>query len=256
MSELIEQKQGFSLQPANLAEAMELATTISNSEMVPKDYKGKPGNTVVAMMLGSELGLHPIQALQNIAVINGRPSVWGDALLALVQSNPSFESISETFNKETMTATCKIKRKGCELHIEEFSQADAQTAKLWGKQGPWTQYPKRMLALRARGFALRSVFADALCGLVSVEEAQDYNITDITSASSVETIHTPENVVNPEPEIMPIYPQDKFDASFPKFKSAIEAGSKKPTDIINMVQSKFTLTEEMKTKINNVKVAA
>jgi hypothetical protein len=70
-------------------------------------------------------------------------------------------------------ATCTVWRKGGTKHTQSFSQADAQKAGLWGKSGPWTQYPKRMLQMRARGFALRSQFADALAGLITREEAED-----------------------------------------------------------------------------------
>ena len=52
-------------------------------------------------------------------------------------------------------------------------------AGLWAKSGPWTQYPKRMMQMRARGFALRDKFADALGGLITVEEAQDYQVVDM-----------------------------------------------------------------------------
>jgi len=248
VSEIVEQKQGFSLQPQNMQQAMELAQTISNSDMVPKDFKGKAGNTMVAMMLGSELGLNPIQALQNISVINGRPAIWGDAMLALVQNNPNFVSIKETFDETTMTAACIITRKGSEPHTERFSKADAEMAGLWGKQGPWKQYPKRMLALRARGFALRNQFADALSGLVSVEEARDINVVDITDTATVETVK--------EPEVMPTYPDDKFAEKFPAFEAAIISGKKTHSDIINMIQTKFTLTEGMIQSINSVEVAA
>jgi hypothetical protein len=55
-----------------------------------------------------------------------------------------------------------------------FSVEDAKRAGLWGKQGPWTAYPKRMLSMRARGFAIRDCFADVLKGLITAEEAQDY----------------------------------------------------------------------------------
>src|ERR1700675_2806847 len=64
--------------PVNLTEAVALAKLIASSELAPKDYKGKPGNCLIAMQLGAELGVAPMQAIQNIAVINGRPSVWGD----------------------------------------------------------------------------------------------------------------------------------------------------------------------------------
>lgn len=162
------------LTPSNLKEAMEYATIIANSAMVPKSYQNKPGDILVAVQMGAELGLKPIQALQNIAVINSKPSVYGDALLALVQSHPSFEDIKEWFDEKTNTAFCSVKRKNQSEHTVSFSSEDATKAGLWGKTGPWSQYPKRMMQMRARGFALRDKFADALGGLITAEEAQDY----------------------------------------------------------------------------------
>jgi len=53
---------GFALQPRNIDEAMQMATMLSQSQMVPNCYKGKHQDTLVAMMMGSELGLNPIQA--------------------------------------------------------------------------------------------------------------------------------------------------------------------------------------------------
>jgi hypothetical protein len=50
---------------------------------------------------------------------------------------------------------------------------DAKAAKLWGKAGPWTDYPKRMMKFRARGFLLRDQFGDILKGLRTAEEARD-----------------------------------------------------------------------------------
>ena len=52
--------------------------------------------------------------------------------------------------------------------------ADANRAGLLNRSGPWKSYPDRMLKMRARGFALRDVFADALGGMISAEEANDY----------------------------------------------------------------------------------
>ena len=177
MNMLVE-KTGFDLQPQNISEAMQLATMIANSHLAPSSFKGKPEDTLVAMMMGKELGLNPMQSIQNIAVINGRPSIWGDALLALVQNHPTFGSIEETFDDATMTAKCTVTRKGGKPHTSTFSQTDATTAGLWGKN-TWKGYPKRMLAMRARGFALRNQFADALLGLITAEEAQDMPVTEV-----------------------------------------------------------------------------
>ncbi len=164
---------GGQLRPRNLSETVTLAKIMARSGMVPKDYAGRPDAIVVAMQMGAAVGLPPMQALRGIAVINGRPSLWGDALLAVVKSHPEFEDIEETQNEETMTATCVIKRRGETPTVQTFSQSDAARAGLWGKAGPWTQYPRRMLQMRARGFACRDAFADALCGLGLAEEAMD-----------------------------------------------------------------------------------
>ena len=101
------------LEPTNLGEAMEFAQKISSSSMVPKQYQGNPTNTLIAMQWGYEIGLAPMQALQNIAVINGKPSIYGDALLALVRKDPRCMGIDEKMEgeNETMNAVCILKRK-------------------------------------------------------------------------------------------------------------------------------------------------
>lgn len=180
MSDLIVSK-GFSLRPESLKEAMEFSKIISESSFVPKDFKGKPGDVLVAVQMGAELGLPPMQALQNIAVINGKPSIYGDAALAVVQVHPDCEYVEEFMDGDK--AVCKVKRKGHPEHVVEFKIEDAIKAGLWKKAGPWTQYPNRMLQMRARGFALRDKFADALKGLITREEAQDYKVIEVGNHS-------------------------------------------------------------------------
>jgi hypothetical protein len=152
-----------------------MAEMIARSDFAPKDYKGKPENVIIAVQMGADLGLKPMQALQNIAVINGRPSIYGDAALALVM--PVLERFKEYCEGEgdSLVAVCIAKRKGWpDETIRTFSVKDAKAAGLWTKQGPWSTYPKRMMQFRARGFALRDVAADLLLGLVLAEEAEDY----------------------------------------------------------------------------------
>jgi len=170
------EKYKQSMLPSTFDEAKAFAKILSDSELVPKDYRGKPGNVLVAMQMGAELGLSPMQAIQNIAVINGRPSVWGDALLAIVQAHPDFEDIiEEPFGSGYQ---CTIKRKGRTPTVRSFTAEEAKRAGLAGKAGPWSTYPDRMMQMRARGFAIRDAFADALRGLISAEEALDYPTAD------------------------------------------------------------------------------
>lgn len=129
---------------------------------------------MIAIMHGLELGLSPLSALQRIAVINGRPTIWGDGALALVKASGLCEAIDEWIEgekPETWVAVCNVIRRGDIVPTERrFSVDDAKRAKLWGKSGPWSDYPKRMLQMRARAFALRDAFPDVLGGLYLTEE--------------------------------------------------------------------------------------
>ena len=160
-------------QPAKLEDVWRIAKAIAGSDLAPKDYKDKPDNVVVAVMMGAEVGLSPMASVQNIAVINGRPSLWGDAALAVVRVHPEFEAIGEAYDESTAIATCTIKRRGQESITRHFGRLDAEKARLWTKEGPWQQYPRRMLQMRARSWAMRDAFPDALRGLHIAEEVQD-----------------------------------------------------------------------------------
>jgi hypothetical protein len=102
---------------------------------------------------------------------DGRPALWGDAVIALVRGSGLLDSIHEEITADV--ATCTVKRRGEPPASRSFSVEDAKRAGLYGKQGPWQQYPKRMLQMRARAWALRDVFPDVLRGVHVAEEAQD-----------------------------------------------------------------------------------
>ena len=172
---------------ATFDDAFRFAKMVAGSDFAPKDFKGKPESCLLAIQHGSEIGLSPMQSLQNIACINGRPAIWGDAALAVVMASPVCEYVRETTegDGDQAVAVCEAKRRGYEKPtVARFSMVDAKRAGLAGKSGPWTQYPRRMLQLRARGFALRDAFPDVLKGLVTAEEAQDYP-TPVVAAEPV-----------------------------------------------------------------------
>ncbi len=164
--------------PTSFEQAERFAVKIAESSLCPVKLKGKPGDVFIAMQMGAEVGLSPMAAIQNIAVINGVPCLYGDGLLAVVKSHPHCKSVREwmegSIESGNAVAYCGITRTGQKEEIRSFSIVDAKKAQLWGKPGPWTQYPARMLQMRARGFCSRDVFADALRGFKPAEEVQDY----------------------------------------------------------------------------------
>lgn len=161
------------LSPRTFEEAWRFCEIVTSSGLAPKGYEKKPNDAFIAIQWGAEVGLKPLQSLQNIAVINGRPSLWGDAVIALVRASPLCEYVKES--DDGHTATCRAKRRGQDEEVRTFSIDDAKTAGLMGKQGPWTTNPKRMRQMRARAFALRDLFADVLKGIQVAEEVMDYD---------------------------------------------------------------------------------
>ncbi|EPM0510245.1 TPA: hypothetical protein QDZ12_004217 [Pseudomonas putida] len=233
-------KPTFSLAPQNLDEALKFADYLANSDIVPKDFQRKPANILVAVQWGMELGLQPMQAMQSIAVINGRPSLWGDAVIALARSSPMCEYITETDDGET--ATCRVKRRGEEEQVRTFSMTDAKLAGLAGKSGPWTQYPKRMRQMRARAFALRDVFPDVLRGMPVAEEVQD-----IPTERELNQAHVRKA---DEPKQLPAYPDSKLDEMADKWRGMISAGRTSPEHLLANLSSKYTITPEQIERIH------
>jgi hypothetical protein len=177
----------FSLVPKDLSEAMSLAKLIAESDLAPKDYRNKPGNVLIAVQMGQEVGLSPMAAIQSIAVINGKPSLYGDVGKAILLSNGFIiEEAGAEEIKAKGFATCKITRPGHPPCIRTFGKDDAIKAKLWGKDGPWTNYPERQMAWRAFWFAARDIGADVLKGLMGAEEIVDLDPKDITPKADAE----------------------------------------------------------------------
>lgn len=186
--------------PTNINEVYRLATAISQSGLAPNGMKS-PEQITIAIMHGMEIGLPPMQAVQRIAVVNGRPTIWGDAIPALLLSR-GFR-LKETMEGEgdKRLARCEIKRPDGTSTVGTFGVDDAKTAGLWGKQGPWKQYPDRMLKMRARGFAARDGAADVLSGLYLREEIDDEPMRDITPAkASTALLDIPDIPEEPEPD--------------------------------------------------------
>lgn len=180
MSNVVALKAGgqiSSIIPQSFEDVYRIAKCISESGLAPKGMD-KPEQVTVAIMTGLEIGLPPMFAIQKIAVINGRPSVWGDAVPAILWSKGFKLSEFREGEGDKLEAHCSVMRPDGDVITRSFSVAQARKAGLWGKAGPWTMYPDRMLQMRARGLACRDGAADALSGLYLAEEMAE--VEDIT----------------------------------------------------------------------------
>jgi hypothetical protein len=178
--------------PQSFNEIVQIAGAVVQAGMAPKGLD-TTAKVTIAIMHGMELGMTPMAALQSIAVINGRPSIFGDGLVALVRASGHLEDLKEGIDVDDkgtpMLAWCEVKRRGeATWKRRELNYVECVRAGWTQKDGPWKLTPGRMMSVRCRGWLLRDVFADVLRGIQSAEEAQD--MLDVGTAT----------VVPPEPK--------------------------------------------------------
>lgn len=182
------------IMPADLDGIWRVAKWLHAANMLPNGIT-KVEQVALIVAKGMQIGIGPIQALENIMVVNNRCVIWGDLAIALVRSardaktgNKIAGKITETFDASQSNPgyTCSIERFRDDGTVEtitrSFTRFDAEQAGLWGKAGPWKQYWKRMLQMRARAYAIRDGFSDVLKGLGVAEEVQDYEFAPTPTA--------------------------------------------------------------------------
>lgn len=184
---LVANERGY-IAPTTVEEAMRMANAVIRGGLAPSSYNNDPGKIMLGIMAALEAGLPPLYGLRQIAIINGRPVIWGDAAMALVQSKNLIASVIEEQIGTTPDTDdlanwpddygyrVTLGRRGQEgQYVGEFTVGMAKRAQLWlnAKKVPWMQHPQRMLKIRARTFPLRDGFADALGGIAIREEIED-----------------------------------------------------------------------------------
>lgn len=166
------------LVPQTLTDATRIAKGLMESQCLPKHFKTVP-QVIMAMQMLRQLGLPDIACLPRLCIINGSFSLWGEGPKAICQ--PDIEDFDEfwfdaqykkicfehkNLNSEAYGAICCVKRRGVATWVERpFTVDDAKQARLLGKSGPWQDYPRRMMQMRARSWALKDAFPDRLMGL-------------------------------------------------------------------------------------------
>jgi hypothetical protein len=225
--------------PTSITEVQMVARMVASAGWAPKSYRlgGNENGAIdeakvaLGIMHGMEVGLKPLQALQNIAVINGQPSIWGDAALALCRASGVMADFAEEpivgsymaegenrqpvkIENAVIGYRCTVKRKDTPTPtVQVFTMDDARRASLLAKSGPWQQYRQRMFQMRARGFALRDACPEVLKGLMLAEEAMDLGTAVAVPETKAATVRTgdvasrldafaPTTTTDQEPEVI------------------------------------------------------
>jgi hypothetical protein len=245
----------FDLSPQTFEQALTFADYLAASEMVPKVYRGRPGDCLIAMQWGFEVGLKPLQALQSIATINGKPGLYGDAGKAILLANGCIiEEDDIAIVEKNGRARCKITRPGRPPVERTFSVDNAKTANLWNKEGPWRSYPWRQMAWRAFWFAARDAASDLLRGLPGFEEVIDVAAREeqpqVKHMGAAEVVQPPA----PAADTRPPFPADDFDKGLSVWR---KAAAKLPVaEVLARAEAAnpdFAFTEQQKATILSLK---
>ncbi|UIP24547.1 recombinase RecT [Acinetobacter towneri] len=231
----IAQQQAHSVGLLNL-EAFELsqriAKMLSSSTLVPEDYRAtiqkKAGkddfgnqlykevpnpnglsNCIIALNMANRMGADPLMVMQNLYLVNGRPSWSSQFIMAGINSSGRFsalrfdledlgeteveyqEAVWENRKKKTITKSIKVNNFSCvawaiERETGERLESSKITIEMAVKEGwytkdgsKWQTMPEQMLRYRAASFFGRVYAPELLMGLRSAEEEQD-RIIDVT----------------------------------------------------------------------------
>ena len=142
---------------------MEMAEFLSNTEIIPKEYRKKPGNIYVAAEMGTAHGWGPIQAMQNIAVVHGIPQLYAEAMRALVIM------AGHKFQVHERTATsCRVtieRSDGLSSADVTYTIQEATQAGDVAKNPNYKTRPQRMLFARATSIAVGDACPELKLGM-------------------------------------------------------------------------------------------
>jgi hypothetical protein len=183
------------IQLTSMEDAWRFAKAMEESGVAPKGMR--QAGIFAVIQAGAELGLSPLRALANMKVINGRVGPMGALAKAMVRKANVLQKgtgFKQTFTgeegKDDWTAhITTLRADETDVVTTSFSVKDAKRAALWGKHGPWSNYPKRMLMWRAVGFHMDDQFSEIMMGFHIAEVLEDYPEERI--AATMEPVDVP-----------------------------------------------------------------
>lgn len=173
----------------SLADRIYYAQTLAESGLLPKQYRKSPENVLYAVEYGRGLGLNPIQAMNSVHVIEGKPSPSSGLIGAMVRKAGHKLRVRVERGQSGPVAIAQIIRSDDpEWTFESRWDMDrARRAGVAGKQ-VWKAYPEAMLKARAITEVAREACEEALLGFshsaeeMGAEVDEDGNVVAVPDA--------------------------------------------------------------------------
>lgn len=165
--------------PRTLDEVSDLAERFSKSSLLPKSMQGKAADVLVTIMAGAEMGLSPMASLRAIHVIEGKPVLSADGMVALVLGSGKAKYFTRVAESDTAVTyeTCRVGTETPRQCTWTLSQAKAAAL---DKKDNWRMYPRAMLSSRAKAELARDVYPDVLMGCYTDDEIEAIGVPAIS----------------------------------------------------------------------------
>ncbi len=158
--------------PRNLQEMIDIAERLAKSSLLPEALRGKVPEVLMQIMAGQELGLYSMASLRSFNIIQGKPVMGSDAMVAVVLGSGKAEYFRRVGEGTDKSVTYETKRRGQEAQRCTWTIEMAKAAALHQKDN-WRTFPRAMLASRAKSELARDVYPDVLAGCYSTDEVGD-----------------------------------------------------------------------------------
>ena len=170
--------------------AQRVATALSKSTLIPKDYQNNLPNCLVALNMATRLDADPLMVMQNLYVVHGRPAWSSQFLIATANKSGKFSPLRYRFTgtkgKDDFGCVCSAveRETGEVLEGTEITIAMAKAEGWHSKNGSkWQTMPEQMLRYRAAAFFVRCYAPELSLGLSTREEADDIVDAEVVSRS-------------------------------------------------------------------------
>lgn len=205
----------------NFMMATQMAKALASSTVVPKEYQGNFSNGLVAIEIAQRLRTSPLMVMQNLNVIQGRPSWSAQFLIAMVNGSGKYDmelQFDEKTDKDGKPFSCQCwtERKGRKVTgiVVDMDMAKAEG---WVQKNgsKWKTMPQVMLRYRAASFFARMNCPELTLGYYSQDEIIDgdfkeYPLEDMKKQVE-EEIANNANTVDFEEVVEPQYEQETPD---------------------------------------------
>lgn len=176
----IPQLENLMINMQQLGKIYKIATTYSNSTMIPQNYQRNPDNCFVACELAARMNVSPILVMQNLYIVQGKPSWSGKATKALIDGCGRFEKSEYVFIGEQGNQNWGCYLQAVNKHTNKVVKGTTVTWQMaldegwvYKKGSKWQTMPEQMMKYRAASFFANTECPEALMGFQTAEEVQD-----------------------------------------------------------------------------------